>query len=149
MWRFRDQLIYPHLKDIDFPVMKDSNVTLLIGTNHTDLLLHRDFRLGQNGELAAVKTTLGWVLMEGSKSKEESSSCNYISNSLTNSDEKILEPCGTLPNMSLELIPPYEKRSLEILQKTKISKNNYIETGWQWKKEEPALPHNETPALNQ
>ena len=109
--------------------MKDSNVTLLIGTDHADLLLHRDFRLGQNEELAAVKMTLRWVLMEGSKSKGESSSCNYISNSLTNSDEKTLEPYGTLPNMSLELIPPNEKRSLEILQKTKISKNNYIETG--------------------
>ena len=67
---------------------------------------------------------------------------------MTNSDEKTVEPYGTLPNMSPELIAPNEKRSLEILQKTKINKHNRIETASQWKREEPALSHNETPALN-
>ena len=75
--------IHPHLKDNDFPVLKDSDVTLLIGTNHTNLLLHRDFRQGQN-EDPTVKTILGWVLMGGSKGKGENSSCNYIFSSLTN-----------------------------------------------------------------
>ena len=129
--------IHPHLKDIDFPILKDSDVTLLKGTDHADLLLHRDFRQGQNGEPRPVKTTLNWVLMGGSKSEGENSSCNCISNNLTNSDKKTLEPYGTLPNMSPELTPPNEKRSLEILQKTKISKNNRIETALQWKSEEP------------
>ena len=50
--------------------------------------------------------------------------------------------------MSPELISPNEKRSLEILQKTKINKHG-IEILLQWKREEPAFPHNETPALNQ
>ena len=62
---FRDQKTQTHLKDIDFPV-KDSDVTLLIGTDHADLLLHKDIRQGQYGEPTAVKTTLGWVLMGGS-----------------------------------------------------------------------------------
>ena len=39
--------IHPHLKDIDFLVLKDSDVTLLIDTDHADLLLYKDFRLGQ------------------------------------------------------------------------------------------------------
>ena len=68
---------------------------------------------------------------------------------MTNSDKKTLEPFGTLPNMSPELTPPNGKRSLEIIQKTKINKHNRIETALQWKREEPALPHNETPALSQ
>ena len=119
--------IHPHLKYPDFPVFKDSDVTLLIDTDHANVLLHRDFRQGQNGEQTAVKTTLGWVLMEGSKGEGENSSSNYISNSLTNSDKKTLELYRTLPNMSPELIPPNEKRLLEILQKTKI-KNSHIET---------------------
>ena len=50
---------------------------------------------------------------------------------------------------SSELIPPNEKRSLEILQKTKVNKHNRIETALQWKREELALPHNEIPALSQ
>ena len=145
--------IHPHLKDIDFPVLKDSDVTLLIGTDHTDLLLHKDFRQGHNGEPTAVKTILGWVLMGGNKSVKQNGSCNFISNSLTNIDEKIqtfwkLESYGTLPKMSPELLPPKEKRSLEIQQKTKIIKNNRIETGLLWKREEPVLTHNGTLALN-
>ena len=59
--------IHSHLKDIDLPLLKDSDVTLLIGTDHANLLLHRDFRQGQNRDPTAVKTTLGWVLMGGSK----------------------------------------------------------------------------------
>ena len=129
--------------------MKDSDVTLLIGTDHANLLLRRDFRQGHNGDPTAVKTALCWVLMGGSKGEGESSSRNYIFSSLTNSDEKTLEPYGTLPNMSQELIAPNEKRSLEILQKTKINKHNHIKTALQWKREEPALPHNKAPALNQ
>ena len=54
----------------------------------------------------------------------------------------------TLPKMTPELLPPKEKRSLEIQQKTKIIKNNRIETGLLWKREEPDLTHNGTLALN-
>ena len=74
--------IHQHLKEIDFPLLKNSDVTLLIGTDHANLLLYRDFRQGQNGDPTAVKTTLGWVLMGGSKTEGENSSCNYIISSL-------------------------------------------------------------------
>ena len=120
--------------------MKNLEVTLLIGTDHTDLLFHRDFRQRQNGEPTAVKTTLVCVLMGGSKSEGEKVSCNFISNSLTNIDERIqnfwkLDSYGTLPKILPELLPPKEKRSLEIQQKIKIIKNNLIETGLLSKKE--------------
>ena len=133
--------------------MKDSDVTLLIGTDHADLLLHKDIRQGQNGEPTAVKTTLGWVLMGGSKSEGQKGSCNFVSNSLTNIDERIqnfwkLDSYGTLPKMSPELLPPNEKRTLEILQKTTIIRDNHIETGLLWKKDEPVLPYNRILALN-
>ena len=118
--------IHPHLKDINFPVLKDSDVTL-IGTHHADLLLHRDFRQGHNVGPTAVKITLGWVLMGGNKSVREKGSCNVISNSLTNIDEKIrnfwkLDSYRTLPKMSPELLPPKEKRSLEIQPKNQNHK---------------------------
>ena len=105
--------IHPPLKDFDFPVLNDSDVTLLIGTDHADLLLHRDFHQGKNGEPTVVKTTLGWVIMGGSKSKGQKGSCNFRSNNLTNIDKKIqnfweLESYGTLPKMSPELLPPNE-----------------------------------------
>ena len=46
---------HQHLKDIDFPVLQDSDVTLLIGTYHADVLPHRDLGQGENGEPTAVK----------------------------------------------------------------------------------------------
>lgn len=46
-----------HPNEIVFSVFKDSDVTLLAGTDHVDLLLNRYFCQGQNGELTAVKTT--------------------------------------------------------------------------------------------
>ena len=97
-------------------------------------MLHRDFRHGQNGEPTAVKTTLGWVLMRSSKSEEQKGSCYFISNSLTNIDERIqsfwkLDSYGTLPKMPPELLPPNKKRSLEIPQKTTVIKDNHSETG--------------------
>ena len=91
-------------------------------TDHAELLLHRDFCWGQNGEPIAVKTALGWVLMGGKKSVGEKGLCNFISNSLTNIDEKIqnfwkLNSYGTLPKIPPKLLPPKEKRSLEIQQR--------------------------------
>ena len=52
--------------------------------------------------------------MGSSKSEGENNSCNYISNSLPNSDKKTIEPYETITNMSPELISPNQKRSLEI-----------------------------------
>lgn len=50
--------------------------------------------------------------------------------------------------MSPELVPPNEKRLLEILQKTAIIKDNHRETGLLRKKEEPVLSYNRRIALN-
>ena len=51
--------------------LKDSDVTLLIGTDYTDLFLHIDFGQRQNGEPTVVKVTLFWVLIRGNKKNQE------------------------------------------------------------------------------
>ena len=50
---------YQHLRDIPFCDINDDNVGLLIGANYADLLIHRDFRVGDPGDPTAVKTVLG------------------------------------------------------------------------------------------
>ena len=92
--------------------------------------------------------------MGDSKSKGKKSLCSYISNSLTKIDEKIqcfwnIESYGTLPKMLPELLPPNEKGQLKTLLKTAVIKNNCIEIGLPWKREDPALPHNRELVLNQ
>ena len=49
---------YPHLNGIKFPQLKDLDVKILIGTGHADLLLHRELRVGRDGEPMAVETKL-------------------------------------------------------------------------------------------
>ena len=83
--------------------------------------------------------------MGGSKSEGEKSLCNYISNSLTSIDVNIqsfwkLDSYGTLPKKLPKLLPPNDKRSLQILQQTTIIPDNRRETGLLWKKKEPVLP---------
>ena len=56
---------YPHLNRIEFPQLKDLDVTILIRTDHADFLLHREFRVERDGEQMAFKTKLGWVVMGG------------------------------------------------------------------------------------
>ena len=55
---------FSHLADKTFPVFKEDKVTLLIGTNYMDLLLHRDYIKGRIGEPIAIKTVFGWILVE-------------------------------------------------------------------------------------
>ena len=45
---------YPRLQDIKFPKLKSDKVTVLIGTNHVDLLFHGEYRTGKDGEPVAV-----------------------------------------------------------------------------------------------
>ena len=67
--------------------MKDLDVTILIGTDHADLLLHRELRVGRDGEPMAVKTKLDCVLMGESKYK---GLCNFLcNNSISTIDQSV------------------------------------------------------------
>ena len=54
---------FSHLANITFPEFKEDEVTLLIGTNYMELLLHRDYIKGKIGEPIAIKTVFGWILV--------------------------------------------------------------------------------------
>lgn len=70
--------MYPYLNGIEFPRLKDLGETKPIGSDHGDLLLHREFRVGRDGESMAVKMKLVWVLMEGRKRNNREGSCNFL-----------------------------------------------------------------------
>ena len=66
-----------HLRGITFCDINDDNGGLLKGTNYANLLIHRDFQVGDPGGPIAVKTVLGWMLVGGSKLIAKNSiSCN-------------------------------------------------------------------------
>ena len=81
---------YPHLNGIEFPRLKDLGVTILIGTDHADLLLHREFCAGRDVKPMATKTKLGWVLMEGKKQNEREGLCHFLcNNSISTVDQNL------------------------------------------------------------
>ena len=73
---------YEHLHDISFPKLNQNDVTILIGLNHPELLLHQEFKTGKPGDSVAAKTKLGWMLMGGKQQLVNRAQCNYLSKHL-------------------------------------------------------------------
>jgi len=67
----------PYLKNIEFPVPHNSDVTLLIGADSPSLLVHETYVAGSSNQPIAVKTKLGWMLL-GGKSSKSSVVTNYL-----------------------------------------------------------------------
>ena len=75
---------------MEFPELKDLDVTILIGTDHADLLLHRELRVERDGEPMVVKTKLSWVLMGETKHNRRKGSCNFLcNNSISTIDQNV------------------------------------------------------------
>ena len=143
---------YQHLKDILFCDINDGNIGLLIGINYSDLLIHRDFRVGDPGDPIAVKTVLGWMLVGGSKLITKNSiSCNSLLNTTLESlNQNVkqfwqIDSYGTVPES--QLISSNEKRSLELLEKTTKFVNGHFQVGLLWKNDFPILQNNRELAI--
>ena len=50
---------YEHLHDISLSKTNQSDVTVLIGSDHSDLLLLQEFKIGKPADPVSVKTKLG------------------------------------------------------------------------------------------
>ena len=56
---------YEHLHDMSLRKPNKGDITVLIGSDHPELLLHQEFKIGKPGDPVAVKTKLGWMLIGG------------------------------------------------------------------------------------
>ena len=77
---FKLKKVFDHLRDLDLPPLNPGGVSLLVGTNFSHLLLHRDFKSRESHQPIATKTLLGWVLM-GAKNQSKMLNYNFISTS--------------------------------------------------------------------
>ena len=118
---------YEHLHDISLPKPDKGDVTILIGSDHPELLLHQKFKIGKLGDSVAVKTKLGWILMGRKRQLGNRSQCNYLSeDNISESLEKFwqIDTYGTLPKFNPDILPPEQKRALHILESTTVTKDN-------------------------
>ena len=141
-----------HLTDITFPEFKGDEVTLLISTNYMDLYEeHRDY-IGIIGEPIAIKTVLGWILA-GSDIIENFKNINVYCNFTTNFNDLNKNICKFWEIESYEtlsksaLLPPYDRKALEILENTTKFKDDHFEVGLLWKDDLRCLPNNQDLAV--
>ena len=136
---------FSHLAGITFPEFKEDEVTLLIGTNYMDLLLHRDYIKGKIGEPMAIKTVFGRTLVGSdinvSCNFENFKNTNVYCNFTTNFDDLNKNICKFWEIESYGTLPKFQ-RTLEILENTTKFKNGHFEVGLLWKDEVPRLPNN-------
>lgn len=53
---------WPHLQDIEIPMVESKSVMMLIGQDNPELLLPHELRKGSAGQPYATRTTLGWTI---------------------------------------------------------------------------------------
>ena len=70
------KLSYTQSRDISIPKIHLGDVTLIIRTNFPKLLLNQEYKEGKYFEPYAIKTYLGWVLMDGNKKLNTSVNSN-------------------------------------------------------------------------
>ena len=125
---------YSHLQDKEYPKVKTDKVTVLLGTNHADLLVHLQYRTGKDGERVSLKIALGWLIVGGTKLNKLNMNCNVIkSNDIDVLNENTkrfwsIDSYGIIPKS--QLLTPGENRALTILENTTAFKNGHFKTGF-------------------
>ena len=97
----------------------------MIGSDHPELLLHQELKIGKPGDPVAVKTELGWILMGEKRQLVNRSRCNYLSeDNISENLEKFWEigTYGTLLKLNPDILLPKQKRALHILKSTTVIK---------------------------
>ena len=95
---------------------------ILIGTNQADLLFHREYHIGQDGEPVAVKTSLWWLIVGVTKFNKLNMNCSFVnSNDKDVLNENIkkfwsIDSYRIIPKS--QLLTPNKNRALTILENT-------------------------------
>ena len=158
---------YPHLSDIDMPIIERDKVDLLIGLNYR--LLHEivEKRDAGEDELCAGRSVLGWFLY-GRDKFADNENVQKLTCHLVNTDCRV-------NNDVLNIMTPYlggerhcptcsktidcvdtgirapsidDDRAMKIIKDTCTLKDGHYEIGLPWSSDDPELPNNYTIALS-
>ena len=135
---------YTYLRDVSLPNIEPTDVTLVIGADSPELVLHEKHIAGKSGEPYAIKTRLRWILMGGSKSNLKNTiELNNMSTSFINPEHYwSVKNYGTISKNDPIIMSKDEKRAISILQTSAVLKNQRYEILLLWKEDHPKLPNN-------
>ena len=143
------RVIKRNIEDINLPNIETTDVTLVIGADFPELVLHEKHIAGKSGAPYAVKAKLVWVLMGGSKSNLKNAiESNNMSTSFINPERCwSVENYITISKNDPIMMPKNEERAMSILQASTVLKNERYEIPLLWKEDHPRLPNNKELAL--
>ena len=146
------------IRDIELSELSSScEVGVLIGADMPKLLLQHDIRIGNFDAPAAVKITLGWVLIGEKHANSVNTSIVAASKLNMNYDndfnkqvEKFwsVESYGTMKPYDKENMTKEERKAVKILETTTTRSGNRYEVGFLWKENNAILNYNKGMALH-
>ena len=133
---------WPHLRGIEFPTHKPSDVTVIVGCDHPDLLDVFETRRDplRSGSPRAILTPFGWCVIGPVAGKESTDklNCNRITVTEPEIDFNrrvedffLNDSFGTHQDVKLP-IGAEEKRALETLERTTRCVDGRVEVGLPW-----------------
>jgi hypothetical protein len=151
---FRDK--WEHLKGIEFPkVAGHRKVDLLIGSDHPELTVSLEERIGKLGEPIARRTPLGWTCVGMLQSPGDRSNANFAQAYCAelSTDENVDIALKRLWNMDVvhpeaeEVFTKDEQSALDKASESLVYSEERYQIGIPWKKDQPDLPDNRDSAV--
>ena len=144
---------FPHFRCLDFPLLKEKRVDLLLGCDLHQAYLSKDVLVGEPGVQCGIHTGLGWTIYGRDKGdrqlyNETQLMVNFVTTAETNAEscKEMLEVLRkdfeddsdpSILSLSLE-----DKYALHILNTTVKKVGNHYSVGLLWKDESAVLPNN-------
>ena len=145
-WRKLKQK-WPHLQGIDFPkIAGRQKVDLLVGSDHPELTLALEERVGKVGEPVARKTPLGWTCVGSFGVPKDtgvvSYAGSYCSSASMDEELKKLWNSDVIPTPETVVSTPKEKLALEKAESSIQFTGERYQIGITWEQEKPDLSDN-------
>ena len=143
---------WPPLRQVPFPEVVTSKVSVLIGTDVQDAFISLEVRKGASNEPFAIRACLGWSILGGSVSCSDKHqfnfshvSCKKISLSRQLQDFWRVESYGTV-KQSLKSVSVEDRKAMKIIENTNSKVDDHYQIGLLWKQEDPHKPFNRAEA---
>ena len=135
-----------HFEGIEFLILTNQDVDVLIGMDNVQCLLVDNVEVGKEGQPLGLHTALGWALIGKDKNFVGSSSNNFIHVNYKgfNQDLKGLLSCDLCDTEVEEILGPSieDRHAMNVMaQHTKNSDGKFV-IGLPWKRDVLVLPNN-------
>ena len=134
---------WPHLNDINFPMVADEQITLLIGQDVPVALTPIEVRAGKAGEPFATRTVLGWTLNGPIGHGKTTIVSNFVQRETDSELSAQVENLWKFDQVEdMQQMSVNDKHVIDIWDRTTVVTEGHYEMVIPFKNENPNLPNN-------